>query len=59
MVDDDMLEHDHVAEFHHATYGRLDDDEATDEFKRVLNYLIADRAPGSRAGRRDGRARRR
>lgn len=42
LVEDDMLEHAHVEEFHSRTYGRLDDDTATDEFKRTLNYLIAD-----------------
>jgi hypothetical protein len=42
LVDDDQLVHDHVEEFHRSTYGRIDDDAATDQVKRTLNYLIAD-----------------
>jgi peptidoglycan/xylan/chitin deacetylase (PgdA/CDA1 family) len=42
VVDDSMLAHSHVQEFHTSTYGRVDDDEATDRFKRVLNYFIAE-----------------
>lgn len=40
IVDDDMLAHDHVEAFHTETYGRIDDDAATDQIKRTLNYLI-------------------
>jgi peptidoglycan/xylan/chitin deacetylase (PgdA/CDA1 family) len=40
-LDPTMLEPRHVAEFRATTYGRLDDDAATDEFKRILNYFIA------------------
>lgn len=39
-VEPSMLDERHVAEFQTTTYGRLDDDEATDEFKRSLNYFI-------------------
>jgi peptidoglycan/xylan/chitin deacetylase (PgdA/CDA1 family) len=42
VVDDEMLAHHHVEEFHTATYGRLDDDAATDRFKRMLNYFISE-----------------
>ncbi len=42
VIDDEMLTHDRVREFHTSTYGRVDDDAWIDEFKRTLNYLIDD-----------------
>jgi peptidoglycan/xylan/chitin deacetylase (PgdA/CDA1 family) len=42
LVTPDMLVHSHVEEFHTLTYQRPDDDAATDQFKRTLNYLVAE-----------------
>jgi peptidoglycan/xylan/chitin deacetylase (PgdA/CDA1 family) len=42
LLDDSMLSHFHVEEFHTETYGRVDDDAATDRFKRTLNYFVAE-----------------
>jgi peptidoglycan/xylan/chitin deacetylase (PgdA/CDA1 family) len=38
---DDMLGDSHVREFREATYARQDNDQATNMFKRTLNYLVS------------------
>lgn len=40
-INDDMLSHNHVGEFHSLTYVRQQNDEATQKCKRILNYLIS------------------
>ncbi|MBF0251423.1 MAG: polysaccharide deacetylase family protein [Alphaproteobacteria bacterium] len=40
MVEPRMLRSDHVAEFQHKTYRSQTNDEATTEFKRMLNYFV-------------------
>ncbi len=42
LVDESMLVHARVAEFRTLTYGRPDDDDLTDRFKRTINYFIDD-----------------
>ena len=42
VVDESMLVHSRVEEFRGLTYGRPDDDDATDRFKRTINYFIRD-----------------
>lgn len=41
LVSDDMLSHSHVDEFRERTYARQDNDAATAEFKRILNYYLS------------------
>ena len=36
-----MLSHAHVQEFRQATYARQENDTATTEFKRILNYYVS------------------
>ncbi len=40
-LDESMLSHNHVEEFHTLTYARQSNDDATEESKRILNYLIS------------------
>ncbi len=41
VISEDMLDQQHVEEFHKATYLGFDDDAATMAFKRTMNYFIA------------------
>ena len=41
LIADDMLSHAHVEEFREQTYSRQDNDTATTEFKRILNYYVS------------------
>ncbi len=41
VLDPEMLSHDHVEEFHKLTYKRQSNDDATLQFKRILNYFAS------------------
>jgi len=41
LVSDDMLSHAHVEDFHRLTYVLQDNDDATNLFKRTMNYFIS------------------
>lgn len=40
-IDDAMLSHSHVEDFRNLTYGRQNNDESTQQAKRILNYFIS------------------
>lgn len=41
VITDEMLSHSHVDEFRELTYARQNNDAATAEFKRILNYYLS------------------
>lgn len=41
LIDDSMLSHNHIEEYRSETYRKHDEDGATKQFKRILNYFIS------------------